>query len=107
MSMEEHMMQTMKHQADKIEQLETEIAKLKDPLGMDEYKTELFNLRVRIQDRNEQIAELVEALNLLASNWPKNRDGMDYEPLPSGIHAARELLAKHTTPSGSSGAGNV
>jgi hypothetical protein len=39
--------------------------------------------------------ELYTALELLLSNWPADRDGMDYEgPLPVGVKSGRAVLNK-------------
>jgi hypothetical protein len=41
--------------------------------------------------------ELVAAVKLVLTDWPSNRDGMDYEgPLPVGVKALRAALKKAT-----------
>lgn len=45
--------------------------------------------------REEESKELIEAVNIILSNWPSNRDGMDYAgPLPAGVRSCREALKK-------------
>ena len=45
---------------------------------------------------------VVEAAGRLADNWPRNRDGMDGEMLPTGIHAFRAALDAHQEVDGGS-----
>jgi hypothetical protein len=38
--------------------------------------------------------QMLEAAKLLLTNWPENRDGMDFEQLPVGVKLLRAALAK-------------
>lgn len=44
--------------------------------------------------RDKEVDDLVAALELLLSNWPQHRDGMDHDVLPVGVKSARLLLSK-------------
>lgn len=44
--------------------------------------------------RFDDVEAILDAIPRLMSNWPPHRDGMDYEILPTGIHAMREALKK-------------
>ena len=38
--------------------------------------------------------DLLRALEILASNWPPERDGLDNEPIPGGVMLARAAISK-------------
>ena len=38
--------------------------------------------------------EMLEAAELLLTNWPESRDGMDFEQLPVGVKSLRAAIAK-------------
>jgi hypothetical protein len=43
-----------------------------------------------IEDRDA----LLEASKVMVSNWPPQRDGMDYEPIPAGLAMLRATIAR-------------
>jgi hypothetical protein len=38
--------------------------------------------------------DMLEAAELLLTNWPESRDGMDFEQLPVGVKSLRAAIAK-------------
>jgi hypothetical protein len=38
--------------------------------------------------------EMLEAAELLLTNWPEGRDGMDFDQLPVGVKSMRAAIAK-------------
>jgi len=49
---------------------------------------------VEHQEAREEIDVLLEAAELLLTNWPESRDGMDFDPLPVGAKSLRAAVAK-------------